>query len=242
MYFKYGSFQFEDGEAVLGGFTRRMIRSAQDLAIREERVLSVGFQIVRNTQANIRSRYNAIYAALAVENQTAGWYHDDDSASAVYLPNQSDDGNNLTGVLVMERPSIRPADGADYATHLDGQLVLRAEYRISGAPGLVDFSETVSVEGSGGPNIVAVPQDSGPPQLIATTFQTPVLVVQEGQAVGLNTWPAPQPPYYPNELAGARRISRRSPRRRGGGLTDYPVSWSYRFVLTGPTAGYPALG
>lgn len=242
MYFKYGNFVFEAGEAILGGFTRRMIRSNQDLAVREERVLSVGFQIIRSTQANLRARYNAILAALSVENQTAAFYHDDNTASAIYLPAPGDDANCLTGVLVMERPSIRPVDGADYATHLDGQFVLRAEYVLATAPGLVDFSESVTVEGSGGPNIVAVPQDSGAPLLIATTFQTPVTVVQEGQSVGLYTWPQPKPPYFANELAGARRISRRSPRRRGGGLVDYPTAWSYRFVATGPVVGYPAQG
>lgn len=239
MYFQYGAFAFEPGEVALQNFVRRYIRSPRDQVVREVRLLAVTFSAIRNGQAALRTRYNEILAALVDGDYTAGFYHTDNSPSAIWVPSTADDANNFTGVQIDERPGLRAIDGADYATHLDGTFAVRAEYNVGIAASIISWDEEVTVSGGSGPNIEAIEQDQGPALLVATTQQTAVIIRQSGAAVGRQTWPQPAPPYFTNEVSRARQISRRSPRRVGFGLTDFTTRWSYTFLATGGVTGYP---
>jgi hypothetical protein len=143
-----------------------------------------------------------------------------------------------TRVLALDFPV---GAGAEYSTFRSYVLTVSGEI-VDTSSELLDFSETLSFEGTGGPRIVFLETLTGVPQPQVTRQYTTCRARQEGRAVGLTTYPAFPAPLWPAaELPHERRLTLRSPRRIGANWSEYIAEWSYLFESVTPLSGSPTV-
>lgn len=190
-----------------------------------------------DTQADIRTAIIALQGAYSIQNQPWGLYHDDGTTSAHYLGTQS----LVRPLRVVQPPSFPDSDGAEYATKRTYSIQLEAEYFWDGTPQVLEWSESVSITGTGGPIKVVVPTLIGNPIQQQLTNTSVVRAVQQGSAVGWTAYPteAVPPPYWPQyELVHLRENATQSGVRSSGFVaTQFPLSWKYTFESAQPLIG-----
>src|SRR5688500_6680169 len=113
MRFGYGAFRFEQGEASLRGFRTVARRNEKGSLEKVTVTLDIDFEIIRDGQAAIKSRFDQIATAIRRDGRDAGFYHDSGARSAIFIVNSE----TASGVQITQYPSLEPDDGADYATH-----------------------------------------------------------------------------------------------------------------------------
>jgi hypothetical protein len=239
MYYRHGSFTSNDAEFGLRGYSREIVRDERGGASFERRTLSVFFEIVADGQAAIKARYDVIAGGMSIDASHSGFLHNDLTRSAIYLPEGS-----RTGVQVRTAPSLEPQHGADYATSHMGAFNVSAEYAVAGGTGLLDYQESLTIEGDSGPLKATIITDTGLPFLVTTANRTPVTAVQSGYAVGRDGWPAANAPIFgaPNLINPATAVTTTSPRPMGNGFTGYRIQWSFRYIFVdGPASGLPLI-
>jgi hypothetical protein len=237
MFYRHGSVTSNDGEFGLRGYSRDIVRNERGEASFERRTLSVFYEIIADGQAAIHDRQSAISAGMQSDATQSGFLHNDGTRSSIYLPEGS-----RTGVQVRIAPSLEPLNGADYATGHMGGFSVSAEYAVAGGSGLLDYQETLTIEGDSGPLKAVIITDTGRPFLVTTANFTPVTAVQSGYAVGRDALPVPNAPIFsgPNFIGPAKTISKTSPTPLGNGATGYRIAWTYRWIFTdGPVDGLP---
>ena len=153
----------------------------------------------------------------------------------------------LGGTEVVQGPQY-PDDGrssAEYSTYRTYQVVVRGGYAYPNVPptALLSFHEMISFAG-GGPRFVHRQPLNGLPQKQLVADSTPFLAVQQGQAVGLNAYPVPPDPIWPDaEHIDQRRIKPGSPKKKGGAVgavyIEWPIEWEYHFEDVAPLDGVP---
>ena len=137
------------------------------------------------------------------------------------------------------------ADSAEFSTFRHYRIQVEGVYPVpvGSLDVLVSYVESLSFSG-GGPRFVHLQPLAGLPvkQLVAES--TPYRVVQRGEAVGLDNWPAAPSPVWPaawKQDEGG--LSQRTPERRGGALgivyVNFPVTWEYVFEDALPLVGTP---
>jgi hypothetical protein len=143
-----------------------------------------------------------------------------------------------TRVTALDFPS---GAGAEYSTFRSYSIAVEAEFPDT-SNNLLDFSETLSFEGTGGPRVIYLDTLAGLPQAQLAQQRTTCRARQQGRAVGLATYPPIATPIWPGaELPDERRLVVRSPKRVAGNLTEFVVEWTYVFESAGALAGMPSV-
>jgi hypothetical protein len=119
-------------------------------------------------------------------------------------------------------------------------IVLGCEIRVG--TGLHSWKERVVVRGTGGPKWRYSPRESGVPESQTLQTATSYWYIQEGEAVGRETWPTPNVPLFPSiEHGEMRTMVYDAPRdiRYGSDPEMYGCQWSYKMEATADQ-GFPA--
>lgn len=241
MIVSYGSFAFSDNEAFVSFWGQQ---SAYDRRgnerIRRRRMVIEG-EVIASGAANIESRIVQIENAFELGGQNAGLYIAPSTLTHINL----DNATSLTGVRVVGKRVPQRDNRGDYATGLEFQFVLEADYLQSVGDELVDYEEVITYVGDGGPRKVVAELLNGPPITQYTTTQTAIVILQAGRAVGATSYPDINPSLIPSLLDRPEglQITRGTPERVNGAYINWPVSWSYRMTVStaqGVAAGMPA--
>lgn len=162
-------------------------------------------------------------------------------------PNSIFNANALGGVKVVRAPSFPDGGAAQYATQRDFAIAIEAELpNFEEANDLFSFEESLTFEGTGGPEIDVIEciQGRAVPQMLKE--RTAMTAIQEGRAIGyLGYWtPMYAAPIWPFLEQVHLRIQRPgSPKRKGSGNNTgykmFPTSWRYTFKSADPITGLP---
>lgn len=152
------------------------------------------------------------------------------------------DANALGGVKVVRAPSFPGGSLPQYPTQLDFAIAIEAELpNFEESNDLWSFEESLTFEGTGGPEIDVVECVQGPPVAQTLKERTAMTAIQEGRAIGyLGYWtPMYAPPIWPSLEQVHLRIQRPgSPKRKGSGNNTgykmFPTSWRYTFKSADP--------
>lgn len=234
MLYRHGSFTSEDGEWSLRGFVATRVRNARNRPQYERRVLSTSFCIVRDGQADIKSRFDAIYQGLRQDGVNSGFLHDGGQPSLLYLPN----AGSVSGVQVVQLPSIEARNGADYATGLEGSFSVQADYTTSEDSNVLDYRESVTTQGSGLGLKSLIVTDTGQPLIVQTSAYSHCRATQSGYLVTSGAWGIPNPPIWSDLLVNpSSAVTYEAPTFNGNELTGFRVAWNYEFISDGPLTG-----
>jgi hypothetical protein len=236
-YFKYGSHQHPNNEVnmtsmqILPRHGRRNMRHT-----RVFRMQLVG-EILADNQTDFNTKISELINAYKDDDQDAGLYYDDGTATRHILRTAAAD--SVSGVRVVHR-SWPKGDPAELATLRTFSIILEQEV-IDRESEIVAFMETLRFFGNGGPRWQLIEEVTLRPfrqdNLNRFTVQR---IVQRGQAIGLQGWIQPPSPIFPNwEHGELRDWEFTSPEHFRHMYLYYPSSWSYSFSLPAPTGGFP---
>jgi hypothetical protein len=229
MYFKWDDYRHADGEVDVTMIQQQRMFSPRNRYVFIRKTLTVQGHLCVSGQDAIRSAINLLEDGYRYEWNTVGLYHDDGTPSAHVL----DFNSSLNGIrlLTLDYPK---EDGGEYATGRSFRAVFQADYLMHEME-IYSWEETIQVIGTGGPDWELVPQFIGPPLKQINCMQTPQIIIQSGEAVGITGYIQPPAPYWPNDEHGNRRsIIRGTCQKKGrlpGGSLLWPTQWSYRFSL-----------
>jgi hypothetical protein len=155
------------------------------------------------------------------------------------------DENTFGGVQVIEMPTFPDGNGAEYATYRDYTLALEARFINDDAENLMSYSESISMQGSGRGRFVILEVLDGAPVKQKTSSRTACRLIQEGEATGLNEWPAPQIPIMSEDdmVSDSKNIIKYHPQITANGkYWEFRTTWHYEFwLLTHPAYTEPEL-
>src|SRR5262245_20752918 len=224
MYLKYGSYTHAQNEPAVQ-IARRALFSPRGYrqAVRDTWRIVGELHAASPTAltaaiAGLRSTYklNGLDLGLYLDDQTTHTDH-------ALLSGASLGGTRVTA---LDFPS---GSGAEYSTFRSYSITVEADFP-DASTNLLDFSETLSFDGTGGPRVVFLDTLEGSPQPQLAQQRTTYRARQQGRAVGLATYPGAAPPIWPTaELLPERRLVLRSPRRIAGNLAEFVVEWTYVF-------------
>jgi hypothetical protein len=238
MFLRYGNFSLELGEAEIS--TQRQVldnEAGQPVTVRHQWTIGVTMGGPKTSSpALVDSRLAALTAAFN-ENGKDLILTMPDGSSASQLALRSVD--SLSGVRVVQQPSVTTLRDAGYVTNLRCTIVVEALYRAKNSSLLLrSFQETLLIEG-GGPEFGFLYPKIGFPikqQLReATTFRA----IQSGSAVGMYARPGIPAPIFALHQLRAPRRRLQSPTRHANAYTDFGVEWEYEFESITPLVGNP---
>src|SRR5262245_55968910 len=236
MYLKYGSYTHAQNEPAVQ-IARRAVFSPRGYrqAVRETwRIVGV---LHAANQSALTAAIAALRSAYNVNGLDLGLYLDDQTTLTDHALIS---GASLGGtrVTALDFPT---GTGAEYSTFRSYSITVEADFP-DASNNLLDFSETLSFDGTSGPRVVFLDTLEGLPQPQLAQHRTQSRARQSGRAVGLPTYPGAAPPIWPAaELLPERRLVLRSPRRVAGNLTEFIVEWTYVFESIAPLAGVPSV-
>jgi len=201
MYLRYGSYTHAQNEPAVQ-IARRAVFSPRGFrqAIRETwRIVGVlhaadqpGLTLAI---ADLRSAYSGNGCDLGLYLDDGATPTDHVMASAAALGG--------TRVTALEFPS---GTGAEYSTFRSYSIAVEGDFPDT-SNNLLDFSETISFEGTGGPRIVFLDTLEGLPQPQLAQQRTTCRARQAGRAVGMAGYPPVAAPIWPGaELQEQRRL------------------------------------
>jgi hypothetical protein len=188
-------------------------------------------------QPGLTAAIAALRSAYNVNGQNLGLYLDDGTTPTDHVLVS---GATLGGTRVTAL-DFPVGAGAEYSTFRSYSITVEADVPDT-TNNLLDFSETVSFEGTGGPRIVFLDTLAGLPQPQIARQCTTYRARQEGRAIGQTTYPPVPPPIWPGaELGDQRRLTLRSPKRTAASLTEFAAEWTYVFESVTPLSGGPTV-
>jgi hypothetical protein len=146
----------------------------------------------------------------------------------------------LGGTRVTSPPHYPIGDGAELSTFRNYAITVEADYPNT-ANNILDYYDTLELEGDGGPRYVNLETDAGQPQLQVTRQQTVYRARQQGRSEGLFDYAPVAPPIFQRPiLQGAQtRIKFTSPKRVGNSKAYFVAEWSYFYESPVPIGGLP---
>lgn len=193
------------------------------------RVTLKGF-IKGDTDSEIKSKVNALYALFGVDGGDLVLYHNGGTVTSAH---KMLNAGSLSGVMVVSGPDFTNGSGPEYATERTYTVALEAEYPIINTDNLIAFNEQVRIVGTGGPRRAGVELITGPPQIQIVNQQTLMYATQSGSAMGWTSeppFPGPIPVLAPYENLDKRSYTPSSPKWKGNAFREFGVSWSYEFM------------
>lgn len=133
-----------------------------------------------------------------------------------------------------------PSKGAEYTTYRGYSITLQADF--PGDDNLVEWQETVTIRGTGGPRFVYLEVTEGEPQKQIVQQRTTMKATQTGSAKGLYSHPGFNEPYWEqDEHELERGRTRGSPDQVGENRWHFPIAWSYNFEGLDLQGGTPEM-
>ena len=234
MILKYGAYAHDQNECAVV-ISRRPVFSPRGYRqfVRETWHISGVKQAT--SQSALTAALAELRAAYRVDGLDVGLYLDDGATLTDHFISSS---AALGGVRVKSL-DFPKGDGAEYSTFRSYTLTLEADLSDT-AVNLLEYDESLSFQGTGGPRRVFLDVLEGLPQEQLGTQRTTYRATQQGRAVGSGGYPTAPAPIWPAaELADRRRIVLRVPQRLAGSLTRYTVEWQFAFESVAPLTGAP---
>lgn len=210
------------GEATVYNLRGRAQHRVKRMVIEGE-IIANGATAINQRVGQIQAAFAADFLGRVILKQSNG------ATTLIHLPIGS-----LSGIRVIERPSFFMQDGkAHFATGLPFRIILEADYQYNDADPYVSYNETITRIGDGGPRRVTIELDSGLPIEQIVSQNTPITVIQSGEAVGSLLYPPFPPPIFPSQvdLPDGYVTSTAHPRLHGNLYVDWPIRWQYRMTL-----------
>ena len=235
MFYRYGSFEFEDGECDLLRTNVIMQPSPRGNRMVREVTHYIRALVIEDTLELLSARIAAIQSAFDLDYQNAGLYIDSNTPSQHLLLN--DDPLNISGTKVIQR-SFPEGGGDEYSTARTFQATIQAVYD-DAIDGLVEYQESLQFVGTGGP---VWEYDNGffEPIYSLIADSSTQTIIQKGRAVGYGAYLLPPGPKYPAFEHQDRRVELyETPTFMGRQYRLYPSSWMYVHSVPQRKSGYP---
>jgi hypothetical protein len=234
MVLTYGSYSFPAGEAEVR-YAKQMLFS--DVGARDiERVtVQVSGRLEGSTYSGFESDLSSMKAALDSDDVDFSLAYPD-STAATHLALYA--GSCITGprITSMEYPESTGAEMAPGGIRTYG-FTVEAEIALSGSKGnVISFQESITFT-QGEPIYQIVETIQGPARIYKTCEQTAYILTQEGEAVGLTSYPNPPAALYPDQLIQRAPTRKDSPTMvkvdsNGTATTTryFRTGWSYQMA------------
>lgn len=232
LYFAYGSYATLPCSARCSSQSNVPLR-INNFAIAVEKTITIEGALYVTSDlvtpvANLTAEMTAMEDALKIPNQNGGLMHAG-GPTAHWLTASGAIG----GVQVLNLQWL------DSPTHLTTQVrfavTLQALYgNGSESREIVEFRETVEIQGEGGADTPLAPQVGATSVRQQVSDYTDVVVVQSGRAVGRTGYPALTSPLIATTGARQQKLTRdvKEYEQRGTGFIAYIRSYSYTFTLS----------
>ncbi len=227
MYCKFGTFQHPDNEAIVTSVTKQVShnnRGGPDMVTWQIVVRGVLIPSDPPTQAKLTTLINALEAAyLPIQRfffRDFGFFDDNDNLT----PHRLDSASSISGVRVVSL-GYPEGTGAEYATGRTYEIVLEADYHA--AVGLLSFSESTSITGTGAAKVVWRHCINASPVQQQVYPATSVKGTQRGEEVRSDGFASP-----PGRLFGGEHSDRRGVQKSiadDRGRKVYRTTWNYNF-------------
>lgn len=229
MQLKYANFLFSAGEAYPAFFGQRRVYNNRGRAQSLVKRIDVRGEIIAVGQLAINTRIGQILDALSLEGGSVAFLMDSGAETHIRMP-----AAGSRGVRIVENTLSEEEGRAHFATGHPFSIAFEAEYGIADSDPYVQYEETITKIGNGGQRTVIQELDTGQPveQVVATN--TPVVMLQDGFAVGASGYPPFPVPIYGVDNPDVS-VSRSTPQLNGTTYTNFPIRWSYRKTLTADT-------
>jgi hypothetical protein len=234
MYITYGSYTHGVG---LAGYTHEREPSWNDAWQRESRKHRVTINgVVQVPNDTPEANQYTVLTALIAELENA--YAVDGRDFTITLPDNTvamrlRSADMIGGLRVTKEPSYPVGTGIEWVRMRTFTVVIEAEEFIpieNGGSADVSFTETVTFEGTGGPDVVILTPMEGDPVEIQVSQRTMCRAVQSGRAARRRGAAIAPPPLWPDkEIGKMRQISPVTPQTVSGGQRLSEISWSYTF-------------
>lgn len=193
-----------------------------------------GFVRATTGPTELTTLMQAHEAAFSVHNQNIKLQHDGTDTAHVLLAS-----NTLSGTRVSEFAWLR-RDGAEYVNRRSWRAIITAE-QLATNSGLVSWSESLRVIGTGGPVVVWQPTLFTPPVPQQTQLFSSHVAFQRGHAVGISDYPDAASPLFPGLLKSRPSWQELgTPLQLGQTPYGYRTNWFYVFEGLG-FSGVPTL-
>lgn len=151
---------------------------------------------------------------------------------------------SISGVVVTDGPNFEDGMTPEYVAIRTARFKAEARYLFSGtADALVNYQESITVTGNGGPIRKWRIPVNAPPIRQETTKYSIIRTVQQGSAIGYTKYPIPPAPIYGTEFLQneTTAVQEQSPTPMGRGWLNYPITWNYVYESSKPLVGRPRL-
>ena len=227
MYLQYGDYSHDENEVEIK-IDRSALLDRNGSPYGYKETWAIDGKIQANTQALLSSKLRRLEQAYSINNQDATLYTQNGGPSVHQLLAS----NSISGVLVKKPPSFPTGKGAEYSTFRTYSINLEAEFRTDNSTNILEYTESVTTQGTGGPKIVHQEVVSGLPVTQQVSTNSVVRVTQSGSAVGINEYPQFPPAYFPGAyVPESSSQTTTSPKLKNGVYTDYRIAWNYQFAL-----------
>lgn len=232
MILRYGSYSHDLGETKLG-FTRVPEYTSRGYRKGTRHTVTISGTLRGENPGELTAAYAALYAAYSRNGQDLSLHEEDGTLTAVRLQSNA----MLGGTRVTQFPSLPDLSGAAYVTWLPYTIAVEG-FEADPESSLLNFRESLTITGNGGPRRVVIETANGAPVVQITRQRTKVTAVQSGTATGYRTIPPIPPPLFPSyEDQDQRTIADNTATSVRGKPDERSVSWSYRFTSPNPLSG-----
>lgn len=227
MFVKYGTYAHPSDEAGVQ-FSIRSILDANGLPFQSRRTAVVSGTLLAETEIGMSNKVQALINAYSENGHDLGLYHTDGTVTPIFLSNSS----SVNGVQVVDHNF--PTPDSVYATNYDFRITLQADYMVGEGTStdVLEYSETLTYIGNGGPRVVGIELELGLPAMQRTRQRTLCQAIQSGRSVGFLTHVIPNP-YWPTLLQNPDSSVSLDTALRGG-AHSYAASWNYIFLSPVP--------
>ena len=234
MYFRYGGYRHDSGEvsiSSISGGTEFSPRGQPKIFRKQWQLSGV---LLADTTAELTAKIRNLEAAYERQGQNAGLFEANGTPTAHYLSTAGAIGGvRSLGVMF---PQGGPTE---YVLQRAYTVTLEADYPFV-ATSPLEFTETLSFQGTCGPIWRYLTPINGSPERQIVQQRSTQRATQSGSAMGFRARPPPPPPLFPkNEHEEQRVIGLAAPRWMNGTTIDFGVSWSYSFESDTPMNGTP---
>ncbi len=233
------------GSYTLEGFTpsfnRTIVRSDRGYAQRYRNTLSITGDLIASTSAGMTAAIEAMLAGISGDYVDVEIRDDDGAPTPFRLLN----GDSIDGVKLITPPSF-PDVNTIYSLMVPFTVAWQADFSVddvtngTGIPNVLEFNESLSFQGNGGPlkGITLTPR--GEPIEVTLAERTPFFATQSGSITMRGPVSRIPNPLWPDKLINpGYSKSESSPNVRNGVVESYSASWNYQFQSITPLSGKP---
>lgn len=215
----YGGFDFADNEVNLVTLSKQTRYSSRNRRMQRIATLTCEGELIYSDTATIITHIQSAESALSQDGRDFRYTVGGTLAHSLL------NAGSASGVKVLHY-SFPKGDPAQLSTTRTFRFTLQATYD-DVEDDLVSWTDTVSIQGTGGPKFFIVDTVTVPVAILVST-NSAVYYTRTGAAVGYTDYPvAPGPPTVGLEFGWRRNVARTSGRQTGSGIRFFTTRWSY---------------